>query len=144
MARSTLDSTIRIRIDAFVTELTSLVKEAALASVGEALGSTPRRGPGRPRGTRRRGPGRPRGLGRPPKNGRARAGKRSKRSTGQVDAVAAKVLAHVKGHPGQRLEEIGRALKTPTRNLKLPVSKLLAAKRLKKSGAKRGTKYAVR
>jgi hypothetical protein len=143
MAQRTPDSTIRTRIDTFVTELTSLVKEAALASVGEALGSPPRRGPGRPRGARRRGPGRSRGPGRPPKNGRARAGKRAKRSTAQVEADAGRIVTYVRAHPGSRLEQISAGLNVPSKNLKLPVIKLLASKALRKTGQKRGTQYFV-
>jgi hypothetical protein len=55
--------------------------------------------------------------------------------------MAARVLAQVRSKQGQRLEEIGRAMKTPTKGLKLPVAKLLAAKKLMTKGAKRGTKY---
>jgi hypothetical protein len=53
-------------------------------------------------------------------------------------------MAQVRSKQGQRLEEIGRALKTDTATLKKPVADLLKAKRLKTTGAKRGTKYFVR
>ncbi len=68
-------------------------------------------------------------------------GVRGKRTSAQVEAIGAKVLTHVRSKPGQRLEEIGRSLETPTGVLKLPISKLLAAKKLKTQGRKRGTKY---
>ena len=45
---------------------------------------------------------------------------------------------------GQALEDIGRAMKTDTAVLKRPVGMLLAEKKLKTTGAKRGTKYFVR
>ena len=66
-----------------------------------------------------------------------------KRSSEQVDAMAQKFLAFVKSNDGKRLEEISAALKIPSKNLKLPVQKLLAAKAVKTTGAKRGTKYHV-
>jgi hypothetical protein len=119
------------------------VRQSALEAVQEALGgSAPRRrGPGRPKGSGRRGPGRPRKAGRPR---RAAKGKRIRRSSEDLAKIGARVLAQVRSKAGQRLEEIGRALKTDTGVLKKPVSDLLKAKKLKTKGAKRGTKYFVR
>jgi hypothetical protein len=51
------------------------------------------------------------------------------------------VLAHVRSNPGQRLEEIGRALWGPTKGLKRPVSNLMEGGALRTEGQKRGTKY---
>jgi hypothetical protein len=42
------------------------------------------------------------------------------------------------------LEEIGRGLRTDTGVLKKPIAVLLAAKKLKTKGQKRGTKYFTR
>jgi len=138
MATQDLDRTIRTRIDSFLLELSGLVKKAALESVHQALGEgyAPRFGSGRTRTVAMRRGTAPRKI--------STRGVRGKRSSEQVDQAAARVLAHVKSKPGQRLEEIGAALKTPTKILKLPVSKLLAAKKLKTKGQKRGTKYFVR
>ena len=59
-----------------------------------------------------------------------------------------RLFSHVPGavcpKEGHRLEEIGRALKTDTAILKKPIAMLLAEKKLKTTGAKRGTKYFVR
>jgi hypothetical protein len=133
MANSTLDQDIQSRIQSFLAELSALVKKSALESVQTALADG---------GSARRGPGRPRGSGRPSQNGRsARAGKRVKRSSEQVDAMAARVLAQVRSKQGQRLEQISKAMKVPSKGLKLPVAKLLAAKKLKTKGQKRGTQY---
>jgi hypothetical protein len=129
MTNSTLDQDIQSRIQTFLAELSALVKKSALESVQAALAD------GR-NGAPRRGPGRPRKSG-----GSARAGKREKRSTEQVEAMAARVLAQVRSKQGQRLEEIGKAMKLPTKGLKLPIAKLLAAKKLRTKGQKRGTQY---
>jgi hypothetical protein len=135
-----LDREIQSRIDAFLNELSGLVKRAALEAVQGALATDgARRGPGRPRGSGSRGPGRPRKAGRP-----AGAGKRPKRSSEQVDALAARVLAQVRSKQGQRLEQLGQAMKLPTKGLKLPIQKLLAGKKLKTKGQKRGTQYFTR
>jgi hypothetical protein len=143
MPTPTLDQDIQNRIQSFLAELSSLVRRSAMEAVQEALagdGAAPRRrGPGRPRGTGKRGPGRPRQAGRP-----ARAGKRAKRSSEAVEAMAARVLAQIRSKQGQRLEEIGRAMKMPTKGLKLPIQKLLSSKKVKTKGAKRGTRYFTR
>ena len=55
--------------------------------------------------------------------------------------MATRVLAQVRTKQGQRLEELGRAMKMPTKGLKLPIQKLLALKKLKTKGQKRGTQY---
>lgn len=71
----------------------------------------------------------------------ARAGKRVRRSAEDLEKIATLVLAHVKANAGHRLEQIGAALKTDTAILKHPIANLLAAKKLRTEGQKRGTKY---
>lgn len=143
MATHTTDQQIRVRIDSFLTELSGLVRKAALDAVQEALagGATTRRhrGPGRPRGAAKRRRGRPRKATVRAKS--VKRGKRIRRSTADLDKIAARVLTQVKSKAGQRLEEIGKALKTDTSILKRPVSMLLTAKKLRTEGQKRGTKY---
>ena len=135
-------------VQSFVADLSQLVRLAALESVEAALtgGASPaRRGPGRPRGSgKRRGPGRPKGSRNAEKAMPARAsrgGKRDRRSSEDVNATAEKFLAYVKANDGKRLEEIAAALKLPSKVLKLPAQKLVAAKAVKTTGQKRGTKY---
>lgn len=138
MATQDLDQEIRARIDSFLLELSGLVKKAALESVHQALGegSAPSGGFGRTRTVAMRRATGPRKI--------STRGVRGKRTSNQVDEAATRVLAQVRSNPGQRLEEIGVAMKTPTKILKLPISKLLAAKKLKTKGQKRGTKYFLR
>ena len=134
-----IDSAIRVRVDAFVNDLGNLVRAAAVEAVRGALGdgsAAPRRR-GRPRkaapvlgGIARRAA---------PLAGRRR--RRGRRSSEAVGATSDKVRAHVRANPGQRLEEMGRAFGMPTSELKLPVSKLMAAGELRTEGAKRGTRY---
>lgn len=141
MPSSNLDQDIQDRIHSFLSELSGLVKKAALEAVHAALGENgaPRRGPGRPRGSGRRGARR---AGRPAR--KAGRGKRIRRSAAELTQISARVLAQVRSKAGQRLEEIGRALKTDTAILKRPVAMLVASKKLKTTGQKRGTKYFVR
>ena len=72
-----------------------------------------------------------------------RGGKRIRRSPEDLARLQASILAAVKSNQGQRLEEIGKAIKTDTAVLKKPMALLLAAKKVKTTGAKRGTKYVV-
>jgi hypothetical protein len=143
MTNTNTDAAIRSRIDSFLTELGALVKKSALEAVQEALGegAPRRRGPGRPTGSGRRGPGRPPKAGRRRAGRPARGGKRIRRSSEDLAKIGARVLAQVRSHAGQRLEEIGRALKTDTAILKKPVADLLKAKKVRTKGQKRGTMY---
>jgi len=142
LANPSLDSEIQSRISAFLDELSQLVKRQALEAVHEALGGAvgpARRGPGRPRRVSMRPGGAPRAMAK-----RGVRGRRARRSPEDLAKLQASVLAAVKAKQGQRLEEIGKALKTDTAVLKRPVAMLLAAKKLKTTGARRGTKYFVR
>jgi hypothetical protein len=137
MRTTSLDRDLRARIDSFVNELSSIVRASALESVQQALGNggTPaRRGPGRPRkGTGNGGPATA-----------TRRGRRGKRSSEDVQAMADQLLAYVKKNDGQRLEEISVGLGIPSKELKLPVQKLFEAKAIKTKGQKRGTRYFAR
>jgi hypothetical protein len=141
MVNNTLNNEIQSRIHSFLGELSQLVKRQALEAVHAALGEagTPRRGPGRPRKSAMARGGRPKAMAK-----RAAPGKRVRRSAEDLAKISARVLTQVRSKAGQRLEEIGRALKTDTAVLKKPVADLLKAKKLKTTGAKRGTKYFVR
>jgi hypothetical protein len=130
MARSTLDTELRSQIDSFLNELSALVKRTALESVHAALGNgvaPARRGPGRPRGTT--------------KAAHPAARSDGKRTPEQVAADAERIASYVRANPGSRLEQIAAGLGTGSKELKLPVIKLLASKTLRKTGQKRGTQY---
>lgn len=131
-----LDASIRSEIDRFLVSISALVRQAAVEAVREALGAdgemraaSARRGPGRPRKAAAATPAAPKGR------------KRGRRSSADVEVVAAQVLAYVNANPGQRLEEIGRGMGTATAGLKRPIQGLLAAGELRTEGQKRGTKY---
>jgi hypothetical protein len=140
MAKSNLEADIRTRIAALATELSSMIRREAMASVEAALGgngSAParrgparRRGPGRPKGSGRRQAGARRGPGRPP--------------SAATEALAPKVLAQVKAKDGQGVSDIAKALRVNVERVKPVMAKLLAGKQVKKSGQKRGTKYHAR
>ena len=130
---SPLNRSIRSCIDSFVEKLTTLVKHAALEAVSDALGSAApaRRAPGRRR-TKKKAARR---------TTRKKAAKRVRRSSGDVDATAAAVLAHVRANPGQSITEIAAALGLSSKDLRLPVLKLLEQRKIKTTGQRRGTRY---
>jgi hypothetical protein len=124
-----LDSAVRDRIETFANELTELVRESALEVVRLALGDGGggvRRG-----GTRAASP-------------RAAIGGRSKGSKRDPKILAAltdKLGSFIKKNPGQRIEQIGKALGIATKELTLPIKKLILAKEVSTKGQRRATTY---
>ncbi len=126
------EKAIKAHVESFVRDLTAMIREAALEHVLGALGEAV---------TKKRGPGRPRGSGNTTTTTRRRKGKRIRRSSEDVEALASAILTHVKANVGQGVTEIAGALRRTSKDLKLPIQKLLAEKKLKTTGQKRGTKY---
>lgn len=58
--------------------------------------------------------------------------------------MAAQIYEHVKKNPGASVELMAKAFKHPSKVLTLPIAKLMASKKLKTTGQKRGTKYFVK
>ncbi len=58
--------------------------------------------------------------------------------------MTGRLLDYVKGNPGQRVEQIAAGMNTVTKELNLPVKKLIAQKSLKTKGQKRATQYFAR
>ena len=130
MATANFDRQIRKTIEAFVEELSGLVRAAALQSVTEAFGAggvPPRRGRGAL-------PAAPVASGR----GRSKGQKRAPEALAQLTES---LLGAIKASPGQRMEEIAKGLGTSTGELTLPAKKLLAEKKIKTKGERRATKY---
>lgn len=68
-------------------------------------------------------------------------GKGEKRSPEAIRATTNKLLAAIKTAPGSRIEYLSKQLDIPTKDLALPVKKLIAAKSVKTKGQKRATAY---
>lgn len=115
------------RVQAFVSEITELARQQALETLSSALviggGSRARSRNGAEPVRRSRG----RSTGR--------------RSPEELDRACELLTAEIKANPGQRVEQIGRALGTPTKELALPLRKLLATKVLRSEGHRRATRY---
>jgi hypothetical protein len=127
-----------------------------------------RRGPGRPKKVAapapappaavKRGPGRPKKVVAPAakapvakaapaskaavsKKPAAKRPSGAKRPPEELAKLTEKLGEYIKAHPGLRIEPIGKALSVPTKELSLPVKKLLAAKKIRSEGQKRATEY---
>lgn len=119
---SNVDQKIRERVAAFVDELSSLVRQAAVEVVSDALGAERRVRP----------------------TERARTGVRrkgGKRSPEDLAALVSSVKSYVERNPGKGVEQIASELSVSSRDLMLPIRKLLASRELRKRGQKRATRY---
>ena len=105
----------------FVAQITEPARAAARDMIDQALGKG-----GKGAFTGARGRGRGRGA---------------KRSADELDQLADQFQAYVAKHPGLRIEQINKELGTTTKDLALPIRKLIADGSLKTKGAKRSTTY---
>lgn len=127
MANANFDQQIRKTIEAFVEELSGLVRAAAVQSVTEAFGGSgaTARAAAAPRGARLGG----------------RRAKGQKRAPEDLVALVGQLFSAIKANPGQRMEQIAKGLRSSTQELALPAKKLIAEKKIKTKGERRATKY---
>ena len=151
MAKSELDQPIPERIDAFVPDVSALVRLSALEAVRDALGggaAPARRGPGRPRknaaapAAPRRKAGRKKAAKK--KTTKKSGGRRVRRSGEDLEAAKAKILATIAKNPGIRMEELSAKLGQASKVLRRPLQMLLEDKAVRSKGAKRATAYTAK
>jgi hypothetical protein len=135
---------IRTKLDAFVHDLEGLVRRAALEAVREALGAASAPPVARKRGRPAKAVAAPvpAPKGRPAKKVAVvtrHAGQ--KRDPAELEKLVERLASHIKAHPGQRIEQINKVLGVPTKDLALPIKKLLGSKRISSKGQKRSTTY---
>ncbi len=108
----------------FVAQVTDLAKRVAIDTLEGALGGRPSS-----RGSSSlssRGGGRRKGA---------------KRNAGDLDKLGDDFYSFVSKHPGMRIEQINKQLDTTTKDLALPIRKMIADGSLKTKGEKRSTTY---
>ncbi|HEY4120964.1 MAG TPA: DNA-binding protein [Byssovorax sp.] len=150
---SDIDRQIQSRVEGFVAELSTLVRKAALAAVESALtggGASTSRAPAAARAAHAPTPAlakgrpgrRPAGKAAAPKAAVRHARKPGeKRSKDELDKLTEKLAEHIRANKGQGVEAIARAIGSNTKELSLPIKKLLATKRITSQGHKRATRY---
>lgn len=128
---SNTDTAIRGVVDSFVDQLQRIIHQAALESVQTALnaGDQSLRQGAAPAKTRLPGPA------------QSAPGTVAKRSPQELDELVRNLQAHIVKNPGQRIESIAASLGVRTKELVLPVRKLLNDKKISTKGQKRATLY---
>lgn len=138
---SNIHDQISSRIKAFAAELEELVKRAAIDAVTQSLGSGGSSAPSpaarsAPRAVAASAPA----AAKAPAPAR-RASKGGKRPPEELAAMVTKAGDWIKSNPGHGVEDMAKAMSVQTKELALPIAKLLKSKTIKKRGQKRATKY---
>ncbi len=122
-------------VQGFVTQITELARRAAIDTLESAFhGRAGRNGatavavsaPSTPAVARA---------------GRPRGGRGAKRSAADLEALSERFASFVKSSPGLRIEQINKELGTTTKDLALPIRKLIAEGIVSAKGQKRSTTY---
>lgn len=108
-------------VSGFVAEITELARRAAIDTLENALGR--------------------RTTGSSLRLSAGRRGGGGKRSSDEIDVLADNFHGFVAKHPGLRIEQINKQLGTNTKDLALPIRKLIADGAIKTKGEKRSTTY---
>ncbi len=112
-------------VQGFVSQITELARRAAFEMIEKSLGHAGVRG-GRGAALRLGGGGRGRGA---------------KRTASDLEQISTQFVSFVSKHPGLRIEQINKELGTSTKDLALPIRKLVADGVIKTKGKKRSTTY---
>src|SRR5215831_11389896 len=120
-------------VQGFVAQIAELARRAALDTLESAFGSRGgRNGSGRAAIAALTGGSRA---------GRPRGGRGAKRTAADLEMLSDKFASYVKANPGLRIEQINKELGTTTKDLALPIRKLIADGKISAKGQKRSTTY---
>lgn len=138
MAQPNATAEIQTLINDFATQLSALVRQTTLDQIRSVLegGTTTTGTASTTRATT--GSGKTRTV-KVVRLGRAKKGGR--RSAEDVTAMGQTLLDYVKKNPGQRGEQIAKALRTDVGTMRLPMKALISAKKVKTKGQRRGMTY---
>lgn len=136
MPVSDAEREIRALTDQFVSDLTALIRKAALESVQAALG-----GVGAPRAARTVSAAPVPSPRTAPKPKAPRGGRRHKRSPEEIMIQMGKIMAYIDNHPGQSISEITAGMGFDGTEIKLPLSRLVEEGQVRTEGQKRGMRY---
>src|ERR1700744_927696 len=125
MSTNTMQNEMNRVVAQFVADVTEIAKRAARDSFDAAFGG-------------RGGGGGRTGASVSVSRGRGRGVKRTQED---LDQLAEKFYEFVKANPGLRIEQINAKLGTSTKDLQLPIRKMIADGEIKAKGKKRSTTY---
>lgn len=144
-----LQNDLNYTVVEFVTTIIQLVRRATIETLESAFGGRVARNGdvaaavngaangavngarGVERWRRRRSAGRPPGT------------RSKKRTPGQMQTLSEQFTKFVRSNPGLRIEQINRQLGTTTKDLALPIRKLVAESVIQAQGQRRSTKYFI-
>jgi hypothetical protein len=118
-------------VQGFVAQITELARRAAIDTLESAFGGRASRG----------GPPVAAIAGSVGRVGRPRGGRGAKRSSADLEALSDQFASFVAANPGMRIEQINKQLGTTTKDLALPIRKLISDGMIKAKGQKRSTTY---
>lgn len=130
---------IESRLRAFADEIRALTRQEVLDAVNNVLGAPAKRGPGRPPKTST-----PRTATTPVSKTPRASGRRTtggRRAPAEVAKTIERVRDYIIANPGKGAEQICPALGITTRELALPMKKLLGSKHISRKGVRRATRY---
>lgn len=125
-SRGTMNDTAQRRIEALARDFVDRLQEIARDELFAVLGGTPS---GRSSSNK---------SSKPTRGANSRG---AKRDPAALEQLGDQFVAYVTKHPGLRIEQINAELGSSTKELALPIRKLLAAKAIRSEGSKRSTKY---
>jgi hypothetical protein len=123
-------------VQGFVAQITELARRAAINTLESAFNGRPSRSVAAPAAVALVTAGAPRA-------GRPRGGRGAKRTPADLEALSDKFASFVKANPGLRIEQINKELGTTTKDLALPIRKLIADGIVSAKGQKRSTTYSA-
>jgi len=123
-------------VQGFVAQITELARRAALDTLESAFGARGARN-GSGNGAISLAPAAAAAA----RIGRPRGGRGAKRTAADLELLSEKFASYVKANPGMRIEQINKELGTTTKDLALPIRKLIAERMISAKGQKRSTTY---
>ena len=118
-------------VQGFVAQITELARRAAIDTLESAFGGR----------TGRAAPAAAALVASFGRVGRPRGGRGAKRSSADLEALSQRFASFVKANPGLRIEQINKELGTTTKDLALPIRKLISEGVISAKGQKRSTTY---
>ena len=144
-----LQHQISDRVNAFINEVTQLARKVAMETLASALGGSEPAAKSSVAAPRKAVPAAapaavaavPAATRDAPAAGRRRGRKGQKRDPREIAKVQSDLAAYIAAHAGQRIEQIKAVFGVETKDLVLPIKKLVEAGTIRSEGTRRATKY---